>query len=216
MQITDGILNIKSSSNKKQDIETNIQVLTTGFWPTYTSYDIILPPELLQHQNQFIQYYNIKYQGRRLSWQYSLDRCILKVRFSRGIKELELSLFQTIVMLCFTKYDKLTIQQIRESTRLEDGELFRTLQSLACGITGTRVLTKEPKGKDVNESDVFLFNSEFTNKLFRIKINTIQLKDSVEEAELTHEEVFRDRQYQVIYICIIYYIYVICTYITYI
>ena len=30
---------------------------------------------------------------------------------------------------------------------IEDGELRRTLQSLASGIIGTRVLTKDPKGK---------------------------------------------------------------------
>jgi cullin-4 len=37
------------------------------------------------------------------------------------------------------------------------------------------VLTKEPKGKDVDASDAFWFNADFTNKLFRIKINTIQV-----------------------------------------
>ena len=46
-------------------------------------------------------------------------------------------------------------------------------------------------------NDQFIFNEEFTNKLFRIKINTIQLKETAEEVERTHEEVFRDRQYQV-------------------
>lgn len=36
-------------------------------------------------------------------------------------------------------------------------ELKRTLQSLACGKV--RVLVKHPKGRDVNESDSFSFNS---------------------------------------------------------
>jgi hypothetical protein len=64
-------------------------------------------------------------------------------------------------------------------TGIEHGELCRTLQSLACGILGTRVLTKEPKGKDVDPTDAFWFNADFTNKLFRIKINTIQVTESV-------------------------------------
>jgi hypothetical protein len=63
-------------------------------------------------------------------------------------------------------------------TGIEHGELCRTLQSLACGILGTRVLTKEPKGKDVDPADAFWFNADFSNKLFRIKINTIQVKCS--------------------------------------
>jgi cullin 4 len=80
---------------------------------------------------------------------------------------------------------------------MEVGELRRTLQSLACGMLGTRVLTKTPKGKDVNDGDVFVVNDEFSNKLYRIKINTIQLKETVEEVEKTHEEIFRERLYQV-------------------
>lgn len=65
--------------------------------------------------------------------------------------------------------------ELSVQTGIEHGELCRTLQSLACGILGTRVLTKEPKGKDVDPADAFWFNAEFTNKLFRIKINTIQV-----------------------------------------
>lgn len=60
-----------------------------------------------------------------------------------------------------------------------------------------RVLTKEPKGKEVEDGDVFVFNKEFSHKLYRIKINTIQLKETVEENDKTHESVFRDRQHQV-------------------
>lgn len=37
-----------------------------------------------------------------------------------------------------------------------------------------RVLRKEPKGREVAPSDVFHFNHEFTQKLFRIKVNSIQ------------------------------------------
>lgn len=58
-----------------------------------------------------------------------------------------------------------------------DGELRRTLQSLACGKA--RVLTKFPKSREVNDKDNFKFNNEFTAKLFRIKINSIQMKETV-------------------------------------
>lgn len=49
----------------------------------------------------------------------------------------------------------------------------------------------------MNDGDKFLFNKEFTAKLHRIRINSIQLKETSEENEKTHEAVFRDRQYQV-------------------
>ena len=59
----------------------------------------------------------------------------------------------------------------------QDGELRRTLQSLACGKA--RVLQKTPRGRDVEDLDKFQFNKDFANKLFRIKINQIQMKETV-------------------------------------
>jgi cullin-4 len=77
----------------------------------------------------------------------------------------------------------------------EEKELVRTLQSLACG--NARVLKKTPHGRDVNPTDSFSYNEGFTASLYRLKINTIQLKETVEENTSTRERVFQDRQYQV-------------------
>lgn len=49
----------------------------------------------------------------------------------------------------------------------------------------------------MEESDDFSFYEEFSASLYRIKINSIQLKETVEENTSTHERVFQDRQYQV-------------------
>ena len=59
-----------------------------------------------------------------------------------------------------------------------------------------RVLTKEPKGREVNDGDVFAFNAGFTHQLYRIKINSIQMRETVEENTKTNEQVLQDRQYQ--------------------
>ena len=63
--------------------------------------------------------------------------------------------------------------------------------------TQVRVITKEPKGREVNDGDVFGFNKAFSEKLYRIKINSIQLKETVEENKKTNDQVLQDRQYQV-------------------
>ena len=75
-----------------------------------------------------------------------------------------------------------------------DEELKRTLQSLACAKY--RVLTKSPKGKDVNETDTFIINLGFADPKYRIKINQIQLKETKEENKETHERVAADRHYE--------------------
>lgn len=71
---------------------------------------------------------------------------------------------------------------------------MRTLQSLACAKY--RVLTKSPKGRDVNKTDKFSVNLNFHDIKYRIKINQIQLKETKEENQATHEDVNRDRQYE--------------------
>lgn len=87
------------------------------------------------------------------------------------------SFFQTLILLLFNDQDELSYQEILNATLIEESDLMRTLQSLACGKA--RVLLKTPKGKDVEKGDKFMFNSQFKNKLYRIKINQIQLKETV-------------------------------------
>lgn len=70
----------------------------------------------------------------------------------------------------------------------------RTLQSLACAKY--RVLSKHPKGKDVNSSDQFSYNANFSDKQLRIKINQVQLKETKEETKTTHERVAADRHFE--------------------
>lgn len=94
--------------------------------------------------------------------------------------------------MLFNDAQKLSFQDIKDSTGIEDKELRRTLQSLACGKV--RVLQKVnpcfricdvivlvvqsdyfldnqiPKGRDVDDEDSFVFNEEFSAPLYRIKV----------------------------------------------
>ncbi|XP_078162441.1 cullin4 isoform X1 [Carex rostrata] len=176
-------------------IEMSVHVLTTGYWPTYPPMDVRLPHELNVYQDIFKEFYLSKHSGRRLMWQNSLGQCVLKAEFPKGKKELAVSLFQTVVLMLFNDAQRLSFQDIKDSTSIDDKELRRTLQSLACGKV--RVLQKIPKGRDVEDDDSFVFNEEFSAPLYRIKVNAIQMKETVEENTSTTERVFQDRQYQV-------------------
>lgn len=55
------------------------------------------------------------------------------------------------------------------------------------------------QGKEIGDNDSFQFNSGFTAQLFRVKINTIQMKETTEENKKTNDQVMQDRQYQVPY-----------------
>uniref|UniRef100_A0A8C1YYX2 Cullin 4A n=1 Tax=Cyprinus carpio TaxID=7962 RepID=A0A8C1YYX2_CYPCA len=164
------------------NIELTVNILTMGYWPSYTPMDVHLPAEMVKLQEVFKIFYLGKHSGRKLQWQPTLGHAVLKTEFKEGKKELQVSLFQTLVLLMFNECDEYSVEEIRTATGIEDGELKRTLQSLACGKA--RVLNKMPRGKDVEDADRFHFNSDFTHKLFRIKINQIQMKETVSVASV--------------------------------
>ncbi|GAB1292996.1 Cullin-4A [Apodemus speciosus] len=176
-------------------IDLTVNILTMGYWPTYTPMEVHLPPEMVRLQEVFKTFYLGKHSGRKLQWQTTLGHAVLKADFKEGKKEFQVSLFQTLVLLMFNEGDGFSFEEIRMATGIEDSELRRTLQSLACGKA--RVLIKSPKGKEVEDGDKFIFNADFKHKLFRIKINQIQMKETVEEQVSTTERVFQDRQYQI-------------------
>ena len=174
--------NAANSSCKPTDMD--VQVLTTGYWPVYPQYkNINLPPELLAHQNNFESYYQSKYKGRRIAWQYSLGNCIVKASFPKqpAGKELIINLCQTLVLLCF-QYDDgpdgkgLTIDEIMKKTGIDDrAEVERVLQSLSLGRDGTRVLIKKDldltKSSDLPSPTSVSENSSPSKKKIKIRRN---------------------------------------------
>jgi cullin-4 len=189
-----------------------VTVLTSAHWPTYTYLPATLPPELAAATRAFEAFYAAKYsQNRRLQWQHSIGRCQLRAAFPKGRKELEVSVLQAIVLLLFNAQPGgdagagagggggggggVPFLRIREASGIEDGELRRTLQSLALGQH--RVLRKDRTGKEIEDGDVFRFNEAFEAPLLRVKVNSIQMKETKKEVDDTNERVLQDRQYQV-------------------
>ncbi|XP_034111522.1 cullin-4A [Drosophila nasuta] len=184
-----------SNDRDVTNLDLTVSILTMGYWPTYPPTEVTMPPQFINPQQIFNKFYLEKHSGRKLQWQPTLGNCVLRAQFDAGSKELMVSLFQALVLLLFNDKPTLSYEEILAATSIEDGELRRTLQSLACGRA--RVISKTPKGRDIEDGDQFDFHNEFTNKLFRIKINQIQMKETNEEQKATEERVFQDRQYQI-------------------
>uniref|UniRef100_A0A8K9XL83 Cullin 4A n=1 Tax=Oncorhynchus mykiss TaxID=8022 RepID=A0A8K9XL83_ONCMY len=165
------------NQSEPSQLELTVNILTMGYWPSYTPMEVHLPPEVCL--------------SVRTRATLHVSNCVCL----QGKKELQVSLFQTLVLLMFNEGEEFSVEEIKSATGIEEGELRRTLQSLACGKA--RVLNKSPRGKDIEDGDRFNFNNDFRHKLFRIKINQIQMKETVEEQVSTTERVFQDRQYQI-------------------
>ncbi|KAK1751561.1 Cullin-4B [Echria macrotheca] len=193
---------LEGTGRPKSSVDLHVNVLAAAAWPSYRDIRLQLPVDVLDQINAFDQYYKSKHSGRRLTWKHHMAHCVLRARFDRGPKELEVSAAQAVVLVLFNEVEGkggptdgvLSYEQIAQSTGLPGPELERTLQSLACGKV--RVLSKHPKGRDVKPTDTFTVNKGFTDPKFRIKINQIQLRETKEENTETHERVAADRQYE--------------------
>lgn len=177
-------------------VELNVYVLEAARWPLSNQPSKVkLPQALMNYQEVFKDFYLTKHSGRTLGWQHVDGSCTVKAHFPKGLKILNLSLYQTIVVVLFNDDDEISYKDIAESTGIEEQPLKRTLLSLACGKV--RVLQKRPKGPRVDSKDTFVFNKGFSHKQMRIKVNAIQMKETVEENAATTEKVFQERNYQI-------------------
>lgn len=105
-----------------------------GHWPSYPFMEVSIPPSLGEFQQAFTDFYVAKHRGRKLRWQYSLSSAILKGTFKSKVaqlqrppaslvsfqvhKELDVSLFQAMVLLAFNDKTEWSYAEIRECTKI--------------------------------------------------------------------------------------------------
>ncbi len=181
------------------DFELSVNVLTATFWPNMSVDDqkVIYPPQVRPTIKTYEGFYHNKFNGRRLTWQPSLGTAEIRVQFKNRKHDLTVATYALIVLLLFEDVpsgESLSYADIRNSTNIKDADLQRTLQSLACAKY--KILTKDPKGRDVKPDDRFSFNESFTAPLAKIKIpQIVQRVETKEERNQTTEKVQEERNH---------------------
>ena len=172
-------------------MDFQVQVLTTGNWPSYTKLnDLKLPLVMLRCTQVYQDYYEAKNNSMRLTWTHSLGQCNIKGTFGKKSFELQVTTLQAIVLLAFNK-DKacpggvtgeaVSFVALQEALSMTEDVLKRVLHSLAWGkykvlkriISATPTTTATAEGevkadkiekaqKGVLASDIYAFNEQFT------------------------------------------------------
>ncbi|OQR80766.1 Cullin family protein [Achlya hypogyna] len=171
---------------KKHSQSLQVQVLTTGFWPTETclSTGLVVPAEIRAWIGRFETFYFGRHNGRKLNWLYNMGSADIKAAFGTGTPvqrhELTVSTYQMCILVLFNERDNLTYRDIAAATAIEPSELKRHLISLC--TPKFRILLKSSKGKGIDDDDGFTVNHEYKSKLHKVRIPLVSLKDSSGEA----------------------------------
>jgi cullin 3 len=158
------------------NMEMNVTVLTTGFWPVPVIPYCTLPKTASQACDNFTAYYTHVHSGRRLTWQTNLGTAELRCVFEKGRKELVVQTYQMCVLMLFNHANKLTFAEIQKLTNIGEAELTRHLLSLA--HPDVKILRKNPNNKSMAPDHQFMYNMKYESNLYRVKIPLLSAKVS--------------------------------------
>ncbi|KAG1141121.1 hypothetical protein G6F37_011174 [Rhizopus arrhizus] len=184
-----------STTNQKFPFEFYVTTLTSTFWPFPSSPQVcVLPPMLLKARDSFENFYLNRHSGRRLTWQPQMGTADVRGCFSKSNHSLNVSTYAMTILLLFNQHDTLYFKEIKTMTRIADADLKRALYSLACAKYKI-LLKSSAKNREVQDSDSFSFNPNFTCHSARIKIQAGVSK--VETDENIRDKVDEERKYQI-------------------
>ncbi|KAJ4705264.1 cullin 1 [Melia azedarach] len=182
---------LNRNKDEKPHFDLSVTALTTGLWPSYKSSDLNLPPEMIKGVEAFKKFYETKTKMRKLTWIYSLGNCHINGKFEQKTIELVVSTYQAVCLLLFNDADRLSFSEIMTELNLSQNDLDRVLHSLSC--SKYKILDKEPDMKTISQTDSFVFNTKFTDRMRRIKIPL----PPVDERKKITEDIFQDRKHNI-------------------
>lgn len=193
----------ETTQEKTSPLEIAASILTSTFWPVGTADSTatatcIFPPQIESRKVSFQQFYLNRHSGRQLTWLPSHGTADIRAQFGKRRYELNVSTYAMVILLQFNdlaENESLSFVALQSLTSIPESELMRNLQSLACAKY--KLLSKEPKSRDVKKEDKFTFNASFTSPQLRIKVATIANKVETDtERKDTYQRIEETRKHQ--------------------
>lgn len=171
-----------SSGGPRPGFDFSCQVLTTGFWPTFTTGEARPPQAVQQMMTRFEEFYIAdKGKQRVLKWSHAEGAAFITAHFSAD-KEFQMSPMQACVLLRFESDAPVALAELHESCAIELDELKRILGSLI----RTKLLLR-------SETD-FSVNAGFTSQKRKLVVAPTQPKVSVANSQVVASNVEDDRK----------------------
>ncbi|EAR92331.1 cullin family protein (macronuclear) [Tetrahymena thermophila SB210] len=147
-------------------IELNVSVLTTGSWPIANTQEKVSTPQVLKSSiEKFEQLYKSKYKGRNINWLYSQGTAEMQFR-SKEKYLLIVNSYQMVALLSIqSQANTISYQKLVQISGIPENEL----EFLLMPFVKLKILNKSDEGDAFNNNSELSINSQFQNKLKKIK-----------------------------------------------
>ncbi len=166
-------------------LEFSVQVLTTGYWPTYKSPEVTLTPEMTRCMEAYKGWHDQKHQKRKLTWMFSQGNSVVRGTIGKKAFDFQLSTLQAVALNAFNGGVTMTFEALAESLNLEAEILKPLMHSLSCGKN--KVVNKVPPGNKIAVTDKFTANPKFSSNMRKIRIPMASL-DSTHSTKRVEED----------------------------
>lgn len=186
-------VHLGNSLSGKTDIDTTYQILAAGIWPLTAPSTPFTPPDVLvKAYDRFVQFYNDKHGGRKLSWLWHLCKGEIRANYIKNGNypyTFQVSSYQMAILLLFNDSDTVLYDDIASTTMLAEETLNPSLSIML----KAKVLLAKPDNKTEN-GVVYTLNKDFKNKKFKVNLNIVIKSEQKQEAEETHKNIEEDRK----------------------
>jgi len=165
---------MKEHDNIKMDF--SVQVLTTGFWPTYKSPAVALPSGLSECMDIFEGWHAKKHAARKLKWMFSHGTASVKATFGKKVYDLQVVTLQAVALEALNGGQTIPFVELAKKLNLEEAIMKPLMHSLSCGKF--KVVTKSPASNKINITDTFVANSRFSSKMRKVRLPMASLDAS--------------------------------------
>jgi hypothetical protein len=194
-------LNNKFKSYTKEksptgQVNMDILVLTAGAWPLNSKEDagpdtnkLQIPTVMENNITSFEAFYGNQYSGRRLLWQWNLTRGEIRMNYLDKNYELQVSLYQMIILMLFNQGTSLTVNDIINQSGLTSNDTMRSLKPLI-----DMNILETADESNLSPSSELQVNTNFTSKRTKIKVTASSQNEAQQESIEARKSVDEDRR----------------------
>jgi DNA-binding MarR family transcriptional regulator len=156
-------------TEKNLDIQLDVNVCTTGYWPSRANVPANLPKEVTVACDKFKRFYLNQHSGHKLDWRLDQGQAELQVQFSPKVRRgLIVTTYQMMIMLVFNSYKTPTFKQILDITGIPRNDIANHLLSLV--HPKVAVLSKKPGGNSLEDDHMFRVNPQYQSQLLKVSV----------------------------------------------